>query len=149
VPPSLQGWRFESELSFGYKAVRVRGLIERRGRLLHKLPPLDEVLRGSLVERAVRCGKPSCRCATGELHTAVYLSVTHRGGRTEQISVPRHLIAGVRNGIAVYSKWWGILEQLSAINRELLRHRRAQRGGEHADGAGRGLTGRRRRRRAQ
>ena len=104
----------------------MRRLIDRRRRLLHKLPPLDEVLRGSLVERAVRCGKPSCRCSSGERHTAVYLSVTHRGGRTEQISVPRHLIAAVRNGIAVYSQWWEILEQLSAINRELLRQRRAE-----------------------
>lgn len=127
----------------------MKRLIERRRRLLQKLPPLDEVLRGSLVQRAVRCGKPSCRCASGDLHTAVYLSVTHRGGRTEQISLPRHLVAAVRNGIAVYSKWWEILEQLSAINRDLLRHRRAQRGGEDEDGAGRSLTGRRRRQRAQ
>ena len=127
----------------------MRRLIQRRTRLLHKLPPLDEVLRGSLVERAVHCGKPSCRCASGQLHTAVYFSVTHRGGRTEQISVPRPLIAGVRNGIAVYSKWWEIVEQLSAINRDLLRRRRAQRGGEDEDGVGRGLTGRRRRDRAQ
>jgi hypothetical protein len=127
----------------------MRRLIERRKRLLDKLPPLDEVLRGSLVERAVRCGKPSCRCASGALHTAVYLSVTHRGGRTEQISVPRELIGGVRNGIAVYVQWWEILEQLSAINRELLRHRRAQRGGEDEDGTGRSPPGRRRRRRAQ
>jgi hypothetical protein len=124
----------------------LKRLLERRRRLLHKLPPLEEVLRGSVVERAVRCGKPSCRCASGELHPAVYLSVTHRGGRTEQISVPHHLLAGVRHGIAVYSKWWEILEQLSAINRELLRHRRAQRGGEDEDGARRRATGRRRRR---
>ncbi len=26
---------------------------------------LDEVLRGSLVERYLRCGKPNCRCARG------------------------------------------------------------------------------------
>ncbi len=124
----------------------MRRLIERRTRLLQKLPPLDEVLRGSLVERAVRCGKSSCRCARGELHSAVFLSVTHRGGRTEQISVPRHVVAEVRNGIAVYSKWWEIVEQLSAINRDLLRHRRAQRGGEEDDGARRNVARRRRRR---
>jgi len=119
-------------------------LIERRRRLLAQLPPLDEVLRGSLVERSVRCGKPSCRCASGELHAAVYLSVTHRGGRTEQISVPRELVASVRDGIAVYQQWWEILEQVATVNRDLLRHRRAQRGGV-ADGAGR-RTARRRRR---
>jgi uncharacterized protein DUF6788 len=121
----------------------MKRLVERRQRLLAKLPPLDELLRGSLVERAVRCGKPSCRCAGGELHRAVYLSVTHRGGRTEQLSVPRHLVATVRNGIAVYQRCWEILEQVAAVNRELLRHRRARGGGE--DGAGGGSGGTRRR----
>jgi len=117
-------------------------LVKRRQRLLAKLPPLDELVRGSLVERAVRCGKPSCRCADGKLHGAVYLSVTHRGGRTEQISVPRQLVATVRHGIAVYQRCWEILEQVAAVNRDLLRQRRARGGGE--DGAGRGPAGARR-----
>jgi len=120
-------------------------LIVRRRRLLAKLPPLDEVLRGSLVERSVWCGKASCRCARGELHAAVYLSVTHRGGRTEQICVPRELVRSVRNGIAVYLKWWEILEQVSALNRDLLRQRRGRPGGVK-DGAGGGTAGGRRRR---
>lgn len=126
----------------------MRRLIERRRRLLEKLPPLQEVLRGSLLERSVRCGKPSCRCASGELHSTVYLSVTHRGGRTEQISVPRELVPSVRNAVAVYSKWWEILEQVSAINRDLLRHQRTRvnRRGGVEDGAGKSATGGRRRR---
>ena len=117
-------------------------LLKRRQRVLAKLPPLDEVLRGSLVERSVRCGKERCRCASGELHAAVYLSVTHRGGHTEQISIPRELVAAVRNGIVVYQRWWEILEQVSAINRDLLRQRRATGGG--VDEVGGGPTGRRR-----
>lgn len=130
-------------MSFGYKTERMRRLIARRERLLAKLPALQDVLRGSLVERSVRCGKTTCRCARGELHAAVYLSVTHRGGRTEQISVPSELVAQVRNGIAVYQRWWELLEQVSAVNRELLRWRRAQgaqRGGV-ADGAGKRAVG--------
>lgn len=119
-------------------------LVKRRQRLLARLPPLDEILRGSLVERSVRCGKQSCRCVDGALHRAVYLSVTHRGGRTEQISVPRELVATVRHGMAVYRRCWEILEQVAAVNRDLLRHRRARGGGEE-DGAGRGPAGARRR----
>ena len=120
----------------------MKRLIERRRRLLAQLPPLDEVLRGSLVERSVRCGKASCRCASGERHAAVSLSVTHRGGRTEQISVPRELVARVRTGLAVYQQWWNILEQVATVNRDLLRQRRAQRGGGE-DEAGRGTARRR------
>ena len=127
-------------------------LTDRRQRLLQKLPPLDEVLRGSLVERLVRCGKQTCRCARGELHEAVYLSVTHRGGRTEQISLPRDLVGRVRHGIAIYSKWWEILERISAINRDLLREQRSRRlGGGVEDGAGKNTrrVRRARRRRTQ
>jgi len=119
-------------------------LLKRRQRLLAKLPALDEVLRGSIVERSIRCGKAQCRCAAGELHTAVYLSVTHRGGRTEQISLPREVLPAVRDGVRIYQRWWEILEQVSAVNRDLLRARRAQQGGV-ADGFGRSTTRRRRR----
>ena len=119
-------------------------LVKRRQRLLAQLPPLDDILRGSLVERSVRCGKQSCRCVDGAMHRAVYLSVTHRGGRTEQISVPRELVATVRNGMAVYQRCWEILEQVAAVNRDLLRRRRAS-GGREEEGAGRGLAGARRR----
>jgi hypothetical protein len=123
-------------------------LLDRRRRLLGKLPPLDEVLRGSLVERLVRCGKPSCRCAAGERHAAVSLSVTHRGGRTEQISLPQALVVKARQGIAVYWQWWEILEQISAINRDLLRQQRARRGGVE-DGKARQGAKRRKRRAAR
>lgn len=135
-------------MSYGYKAVSMSRLIQRRRRLLEKLPALDEALRGSLVERAIRCGKPSCRCARGELHSATYLSVTHRGGQTEQVSIPARLVPRVREGIGIYAKWREILEKVSTINRELLRQQRGQlrgRGGG-ADGARKGITGRRSRR---
>jgi hypothetical protein len=131
-------------MSYGYKTVRMESLLKRRQRLLAKLPALDEVLRGSIVERSIRCGKAQCRCAAGELHTVVYLSVTHRGGRTEQISLPRELLPTVRDGVRIYQQWWEILEQVSAVNRELLRVRRAKRGGV-ADGSGRSTARRRRR----
>lgn len=117
-------------------------LLRRRQRLLAKLPPLDEVLRGSLVERTIRCGKASCRCAGGELHAVAYLSITHRGGRTEQISLPRELVPTVHAAIRVYQQWWDILEQVSAINRELLRERRAKRAGV-VDGSGKSTARRR------
>jgi len=102
----------------------MRRLLERRSRLLKRLPAFAEVLRGSVVRRLLRCGKPGCRCATGGGHAAVYLSVTHAGGRSEQISLPPALIARVERGVANYHAWWEALEKVSAINRELLRRER-------------------------
>jgi hypothetical protein len=104
----------------------MRRLLSRRRRILAKLPPLEEVLRGSVIVRSLRCGKPSCHCAEGEGHPATYLSVTLAGGRTEQISLPAELVPIAARGVAAYRAWWAAIEQLSAINRDLIRRRRQQ-----------------------
>ena len=99
---------------------------ERRRRILARLPPLEEVLRGSVVVRSLRCGKPSCHCAEGEGHHATYLTVTLAGGRTEQISLPAALIPVAERGVASYHAWWAAIEKLSAINRDRIRQQRQQ-----------------------
>jgi hypothetical protein len=100
--------------------------LERRRRILAKLPPLEEILRGSVVERVLRCGKPGCHCAEGAGHRATYLSVTLAGGRTEQISLPAELVPLARRGVAAYHAWWAAVEKLSAINRDRIREQRRQ-----------------------
>ena len=98
--------------------------LERRRRILAKLPPLEAVLRGSVIVRVLRCGKPGCHCAEGEGHPATYLSVTHAGGRTEQISLPAELVPLARRGVGAYRAWWAAVEKLSALNRDQLRAQR-------------------------
>lgn len=100
-------------------------LLARRERLLASLPPLTELVRGSFVVRRLRCGKSDrCRCGRGLLHRAAYLSVTFKGGATEQISVPRHLEPLARTWVRNYARWWQAVERISAVNRKLLRRRR-------------------------
>lgn len=96
----------------------------RRRRLLEALPPLEEVLRGSVFVRSLRCGKAGCRCASGEGHRVTYLSVTFPGGRTEQISLPPDLVRTAELWVKNYKLWWRAIEELSAINRQVLRQRR-------------------------
>jgi hypothetical protein len=103
----------------------MKRLLNQRRRTLQALPPLEEVMRGSVVERRVACGKPGCHCARGQLHAATYLSVTFAGGRTEQISLPVPLVPLARRWVANYQRWWTAVEKISAINRQLLRTRRA------------------------
>jgi hypothetical protein len=98
--------------------------LARRRRILAQLPPLEQVLRGSVIVRVLRCGKPGCHCAEGEGHRATYLSVTHAGGRTEQISLPAALVPLARRGVAVYRAWWAAVEKLSALNRDQIRQQR-------------------------
>jgi hypothetical protein len=101
-----------------------RQLLQRRQRLARQVPPLEEILRGTVRTRELRCGKPSCHCASGPGHLASYLTVSFAAGRTEQISLPAALVAQAQAWIANYQAWWETVEAISAINRELLRRRR-------------------------
>jgi hypothetical protein len=100
-------------------------LQQRRRGLARLLPPAEEILRGSLIERYVTCGNPSCKCARGERHGPVwYLTITLGPGRTTSIVVPPELLEEVRHWIANYRKVKDDLEKISEINRELLRRKR-------------------------
>jgi hypothetical protein len=102
-------------------------LRKRREGLTRVLPPLGEILRGSLMERYLTCGNPDCKCARGERHGPVwYLSVTldqtHRSGST----VPAEQVEQVRRWIQNYHRVKEHLEKISNINRELLRRQKTQ-----------------------
>ena len=47
-------------------------LRKRREGLTKLVPPLGDVLRGSLIERYLTCGNPNCKCARGERHGPVW-----------------------------------------------------------------------------
>jgi hypothetical protein len=102
-------------------------LRRRREGLTKLLPPLGEVLRGSLMERYLTCGNPACKCARGDKHGPIwYLSVTldqsHRTGST----VPADQVEQVRRWIDNYHQVKEHLEKISDINRELLRRQKAK-----------------------
>ena len=110
-------------------------LRQRRQGLAKLLPPVTEILRGSLLERYVTCGNPACRCARGERHGPNwYLTVTLGRGRTTGAVIPEEKVAEVRGWIENYHKVKAHLEKISEINRELLR-----RGRERARERSRGL----------
>ncbi|MGH8577764.1 MAG: DUF6788 family protein [Gammaproteobacteria bacterium] len=104
--------------------VSERQLLERRQRLARRVPRFEEILRGTVRTRELRCGKRTCHCASGPGHLATYLTVSFAGGRTEQISLPAALVAQAQAWVANYQAWWEAVEAISAINRELLRRRR-------------------------
>ncbi|HLE36206.1 MAG TPA: DUF6788 family protein [Candidatus Acidoferrales bacterium] len=106
---------------------RARKLMEHRQVLASDLPPFSEIVRGSLVTRYRRCGKPTCHCATGEGHgPAHYLAVTLKPGKTEQILLSEEMLPVARQFLNNYNRWWAALEKVSAVNRRLLRLRVAE-----------------------
>ena len=99
----------------------MKKLLQQRQRLIERAPAFEEIIRGSIVERRLRCGSKNCHCADGMGHPATYLCVTLAAGRTEQISLPIYLIDQARRGVAAYEQWWAVVEKVSEINRQLLR----------------------------
>jgi len=101
-------------------------LRKRRNALLRQLPPLKAILRGSLIQRYKRCGKPGCKCADGPGHgPKFYLSVSYPGLRPQMDYVPQAAYAQTAELLANYHQAREILEKICEINRELLRRREA------------------------
>jgi hypothetical protein len=73
-------------------------------------------LRGSLLERARPCGKPTCRCRQGQLHRSLYLAVRHRGQRA-LLYIPRPLEETVRQWLHNGRR---LREQLETLNQQQL-----------------------------
>jgi hypothetical protein len=96
-------------------------LRRRRRQLLRQLPPLDHILRGSLIERFKPCGKPGCKCARGRGHgPKYYLSVSHYGRHPQMDYIPQDYHPQTAECLANYHRVRQILEEICAINRELL-----------------------------
>ena len=101
-------------------------LRKRRGALVHQMPPARSILRGSLIERYKRCGKPGCKCADGPGHgPKYYLSVSYPGLRPQMDYVPQEAYGQASEFLANYHRTREILEEICEINRELLRRREA------------------------
>lgn len=71
---------------------RMRQSLEQLTQELRELLPVFAdrlpMLKGTVYEQRRKCGKPSCGCATGELHSTMLLSRSE-AGRTKLISIPK------------------------------------------------------------
>ena len=88
-------------------------------------------------QRYVRCGKEGCHCRAGEGHGPVfYLSVSFGAGRTEQAALTAQTYEIAQRYAHNYVMLREVVEEVSAINREILReerraHRRKSRDTDH------------------
>jgi hypothetical protein len=96
-------------------------IIERRERLLARLPEAREILRGSLLQRTIRHRTGCPKCARGEGHPAAVLAVGYPGGVIRQISLPQEQAVYVRRCLANYHKLKAALEKICVLNQQLLR----------------------------
>lgn len=80
-------------------------------------------LRGTLSERAGKCGKPGCHCAKGELHQSLYL-VQSQGGKPRQICVPKAWQERVRQAVNDYHRMQELIEEISELEWKRLEQRK-------------------------
>ena len=103
---------------------QAKQLLAQREILAAGLPSLAQMVRGSLVTRYRRCGKPTCHCVKSRGHgPAHYLVVTLKPGKTEQILLSEEMLPVARQFLDNYKRWWAAVEKVSAVNRRLLRLR--------------------------
>jgi hypothetical protein len=72
---------------------------------------------GTLAERGRVCGKPSCRCVTGEKHPAVQLAHWAGEGKTRSQHVPYAIVDTVREGVDAWQRFQAIARELAERNR--------------------------------
>ena len=90
-----------------------------------------EVIVGSVVRMARRCGKAGCRCTQGAKHTSLYLSVNVEAKR-RLIYIPGDLEDSVRQQVAAYREVEQLTQEVSAacVERVLTQKRQGKGGGE-------------------
>jgi len=97
-------------------SAKERALRSRLAQLVHAAP----LIRATLNEREVTCGKKGCRCAQGEKHGALY-AVSSREGKTRQVFIAQEREVSVRQWVANYHRVRELLESLSELFWERLR----------------------------
>jgi len=103
-------------------------LRKRLAEVVARAPDLTEVLRGTVRQRYVRCGKAGCHCRDSEGHGPVfYLSVSLGVGRTEQATLTPETYEIARRYAHNYATLREVLEEVSSINREILQEQRRAR----------------------
>jgi hypothetical protein len=80
-------------------------------------------LRGTLTLRNVRCGKPGCHCAQGELHACLYL-VRRQKGKLRQMFVPRQWEERVRQAVENHQEMENLIEELSDLEWKRIKQRK-------------------------
>lgn len=90
-------------------------LLTKRRLAAKQMPPLQKILRGSIVVVKRYCGKPSCRCLKGHKHRALYVSRS-LNGQSRLVYIPQKSEAEVRKLVGNYQKMKAVMEKISLIN---------------------------------
>lgn len=94
---------------------------------------LPKKMPGSVHAQYVRCGKPTCKCARGELHGAYFYHFVRVGGRLTKRYLKAHEVEQMRIACkaqreedkvrrARSRETWQLLREMKARLRDVLKH---------------------------
>lgn len=95
--------------------------LRRKRALAADLPPLTEILRGSLLQRIIRHKKGCPKCARGGGHPVWVLTIGYAGGRTKQFSIRPELKSQVEQWLHNYQRLKANLEAICEANHAFLK----------------------------
>lgn len=72
-----------------------------------------DIIAGSLVTMKHTCGKKGCRCARGEKHHSLYLSLSVDGKR-KMVSIPAEIAPEVKAAVEAHKRLKPLLAKISS-----------------------------------
>ena len=100
----------------GPEASRIR---QRKVELVRRLHLPDDLLPGSLCISHSRCGKPTCRCASGQGHPAWSLTSMANGKKRVE-RIPKEWVEEVRRRVEAGRQFQDAVREVLTANAELL-----------------------------
>ena len=89
---------------------------------LAKIPRMENLLKGSLVKVATRCGNKNCKCANGKKHEAHHLTFKNKRGVTRTVYIRKDKVAEVKMSLKNYKSIKKIIGKAIDMNIEKLKY---------------------------
>jgi len=88
--------------------------------------PLPKSIPGAVIVQMVRCGKPSCKCARGELHGPYFYRYWRHGGRLHKTYVRKNEAAAMKAACDNYRNEQREIRQMILDNEQQWRDMKAR-----------------------
>lgn len=98
----------------------LRTLSVRRDARIRQIATTKPFIAGSLAKVRVKCGNPSCKCASGERHEAWVLTRKERG-KTVTVHVPRDMVEEVAAWVKTHRQLKKLIKETSELGEQMIR----------------------------
>lgn len=95
-------------------------LDQKVSRIRRQMRQLGPLLKGTLTDREIPCGKPNCRCKKGQGHPGLYLTYSLKG-KTKTVYISKKMAPKVRKWAKNYAQFKRLLEEIFQIQLKIIK----------------------------